>query len=234
MFLPSVLNFIIFSVCGKKAFLDRRTAKGKLYETYYCNDKHVGFRRKVLDDLVLEKGIELLSDEEYRKAVEAIVAGLESPFDEKVDKNKVETEIAKIDRKIARISSAIEDSDENPSTLVKRLAELEKERADLMSQIATPEDDAEVRVRIIEEIDLLRQSIIAVLQNEKSTTEELRNALSLFINSVVIYPENRVLIRHTLPGMAKVASSSRGTVSAPPEGVARYSQLIETWVFTSC
>lgn len=70
-----------------------------------------------------------------------------------------------------------------------------------------------------EESDRLRLSIIEVLQNEKSTTDELRDALSLFIHSVVIYPESRVLICHTLPGFAKVASTTSGEVTAPPEGV---------------
>ena len=43
-------------------------------------DYHVGFRREIIDNLVIEKGIELLSDEKYQKDVESIVAGLKSPF----------------------------------------------------------------------------------------------------------------------------------------------------------
>ena len=225
---PLLSNLLYCGVCGKKAFLDRRKAKGHLYETYYCNDYHVGFRREIIDNLVITKGIELLSDENYKNDVEAIVEALKSPFPDEVDNNKVNAEIAKIDRKIARISSAIEESDDSPTTLVKRLSELEKERAELAQSLQSP-DDPDARNNILEECDRLRLSILEVLKNENSTTDELRNALSLFIHSVVIYPDNKVLIRHTLPGFGKVAGTTSGVVSAPLCEVSRYSQLIETF-----
>lgn len=225
---PLLSDMLYCGVCGKKAFLDRRKAKGRLYETYYCNDKHVGFRRAILDKLVIEKGLELLSDENYKKDVEAAIAGLKSPFSSDPDNDTLNAEIAKIDKKIARISAAIEESDEPPATLVKRLSELEKEREALSSQI-TDTDAADSRDKLLEEMDLLRHSIISTLKNEKSTTDELRNALSLFIHSVVIYTGGQVLIRHTLPGMAPVASTMSGKVSAPPDKKVEYSQLFETW-----
>lgn len=222
---PLLSGLLYCGVCGKKAFLDRRRAKGRLYETYYCNDKHVGFRREILDKFVIEKGIELLSDEQYRKDVRSITEALKTPFASQPDNLSITAEIAKIDRKIARISSAIEDSDDAPATLVKRLSELEKERADLMSQTATADPD--VTDRILTEADRLRLSILEVLKNEKSGLEEIRTALSLFVASVVIYPEHRVLIRYTLPGFAEVASTTTRKVTAPPLGVAGYSQLLE-------
>ena len=226
---PLLSGMLFCGVCGKKAFLDRRKAKGKLYETYYCNDKHIGFLREILDNLVIEKGIELLSSEQYQNDVNAIVDGLKSPFESHMDNLSIQAEIAKIDRKIARISSAIEDSDNAPVTLVKRLSELEKQRAELVTE-CNQLDDTNSRDRILEEADRLRLLIIETLQNEKSTTDELRDALSLFIHSVVIYPENRVLIRHTLPGIVPVASNTSGEVTAPPLGVSIYSQLFEIWV----
>ena len=224
---PLLSDMLYCGVCGKKAFLDRRKAKGKLYETYYCNDKHVGFRRHILDNLVIEKGIELLSDEQYQKDVRSIVDTLKSPFSEDVNTNQINTEIAKIDRKIARISSAIEDSDEAPVTLVKRLSELEKQRAEYAQSLQSA-DDPEARNKILDECDRVRHSILEILKNEKSSTDELRSALSLFIHSIVIYPESKVLIRHTLPGFGKVASTTSGAVTAPPRAVSRYSQLFET------
>jgi len=226
---PFLSDMLYCGVCGKKAFLDRRKAKGRLYETYYCNNKHVGFRREILDSLVIEKGIELLSDEQFQKDLHDITDGLKSPFSDDVDNSAINAEIAKIDKKIARITSFIEESDEASITLGKRLTELEKERAELSSQLNS-EDDDDSSERLFEEMDRIRKSIIAVLQNEKSTTDELRNALSLFIHSVVIYPESKVLIRHTLPGFGKVASSNSGDVTAPPRAVSIYSQPLDTWV----
>ena len=226
---PLLSDLLYCGACGKKAFLDRRKAKGHTYETYYCNDKHIGFRREILDTLVVEKGIELLSDEQYQKDVQKLTDGLKSPFSGEADNNRAEAEIAKIDRKILRISSVIEESDEAPATLVKRLAELEKERAELSATVQTF-DDFDAWGNLLEECDRVRQSVVEVLKNEKSTTDELRDALSLFVHSVVIYPDSQVMIRYTLPGFAKVASTTSGAVSAPPREMFGYSQLLECWI----
>ena len=228
---PLLSDMLYCGICGKKAFLDRRKAKGRLYETYYCNSKHVGFRREILDNLVISKGIELLSDEQYKQDVETIINSLKSPFSDRTDDSALTAEIAKIDKKISRISSAIEDSDDSPATLVKRLSELEKERAELTTQLNSA-DDSDARNTILEEADRLRLLIIETLKNEKSTTDMLRNALSLFVHSIVIYPQGRVLIRHTLPMFGKVASATSGEVTAPPRTVSAYSQLLETLYFT--
>lgn len=227
---PLLSGLLYCGICGKKAFLDRRKAKGHTYETYYCNSYHVGFRREIIDNLVITKGIGLLEDDQYKQDVNTIVASLTSPFEHQVDRTKLNAEIARLDKKIANIAAAIEDADESPVTLVKRLAELENQRADLMSEI-TSEDDADARGRILDEAERLRRSIIDVLKSEKSTTDDLRNALSLFVHSVVIYPDNKVLIRHTIPGLARVAGDSRGDVSAPLSAVVANLQLLESWYY---
>lgn len=228
---PLLSDMLYCGVCGKKAFLDRRKAKGKLYETYYCNDKHVGFRRAIIENLVITKGIELLSDENYKHDVESIVDALKSPFPDKMDNFSITAEITKIDRKIERISSAIEDSDEVPATLVKRLSELEKQRAEFTQSLQSS-DSEDAHNKILEECNRIRCSIIEVLKNEKSSTDELRSALSLFIHSIVIFPDSKVLIRHTLPGFGKVESTTSGTVTAPPRAVSPYSQLFEFLCFS--
>lgn len=221
---PMLSGLLFCGVCGKKAFLDRRKAKGHTYETYYCNDYHVGFRREIIESLVIEKSFELLSKDSIERAAAALFGASQI----ETDKNSaMEDEIAKIDRKIARISSAIEESDDAPATLVKRLSELEKQRAEIMSMM-DPAGDSDAFEKLLELADRLRVSIVGVLLNEKSTTDELRDALSLFIHSIVIYPDNKVLIRYALPGM--VASESRQNVSAPLGGHINASQLLECWI----
>lgn len=223
---PILSGFLYCGVCGKKAFLDRRKSKGRTYETYYCNSKCVGYRRENLDEFIKAKGIELLSDGNYKKVVEDIVEALKSPFPDKVDNSTITAEIAKIDRKIARISSAIEESEESPVTLVKRLAELEKQRADY-AQSLSEETDIEAKNKILEESETIRQYILEILKNEKSATDDVRHALSLFIHSVVVYTDSKVMIRYTLPGFNPVEGEPRHDVSAPPEVVRIYSQLWE-------
>lgn len=224
---PLLSGLLYCGVCGKKVFINRRKAKGRLYETYYCNDKHIGYRKNILDNLVVSKGIELLSEEKYQEDVKTIVSTLKSPFINQVDNNTLASEINKIDAKIKRILSVLEDLDQPPITLVKRLSELESKRSELASQMESHTDSSS-NEKILEECNRIRKSLIEVLGNEKSTTEELRNALSVFIHSVVIYPDNKVLIRHTLPGFAAVASTTSREVTAPPRAVSAYSQLFES------
>ena len=226
---PLLSGLLYCGICGKKAFLDRRKAKGHVYNTYYCNDYHVGYRQEIIESLVLEKAVELLSDEQYNKDVQSITEALRTPFEAKPDNLSVQAEIAKIDRKIARISSAIEDSDESPVTLVKRLSELEKQRSDLMSQ--TAQDDPGTEARILSESNRMRLHILSILKNEKSTTDDRRNALSLFIHSIVLYRDGKVLIRHALPGM--VAGDMSGEVSAPLRGKIGNLQLLESVYYIS-
>ena len=176
---------------------------------------------------MIEKGIEILSDDNYKNDVQTIKNSLKTPFSDGMDNLSLSAEIAKIDRKIARISSAIEDSDEPPTTLIKRLAELEKERAKF-TQITTLDSGTE-EDKILAEANRLRLYILDVLRNKESTVDELRTALSFFVHSVVIYPDKRVLIRHTLPAMTKVANDFRGEVGAPLVVMTTYTQLFEKW-----
>jgi len=198
---PLLSGLLYCGECGKKAFLDRRKAKGHVYETYYCNDYHVGFRRELLDDLVITKAIELLSDAQFSKDVAALIAQAGN-LEALPDPKETAAELARIDRKIARLTEAIEDSDEPPASLVKRLSELEHQRAELTASV--PADTDGSRDRILAEADRLRRTILDVLTNKKSTTDSLRDALSLFVQSVTIYHDNRVRITYTLPGLAKL------------------------------
>lgn len=198
---PLLSGLLFCGECGKKAFLDRRKAKGHTYETYYCNDYHVGFRRELLDDLVISKGIELLSDAQYSRDV-ASLAAQAGTVDGVPDPRKTAAELERLDRKIGRLTDAIEDSDVPPASLVKRLSELERQRAELTAVIPTDADGG--RAAILAESDRLRQSILSVLSDKKSTTDELRDALSLFIQAVTIYHDNRVRITYTLPGFARL------------------------------
>jgi hypothetical protein len=75
-------------------------------------------------------------------------------------------------------------------------------------------------------LDDLRDNTLSVLKDEKSSTDDLRTALSLFVSAVILYPNGEVVITHTLPGLAKVESELSGLPTAPPEGVPIYSQTV--------
>ena len=196
--------------CGERAYIMRRTAKGKLYETYYCNHKHINFRKDVLDNLVLDAAKALLRDDYYEHMMKIFLEAQKKP-DYTVANAQVMADIDKIDKKLEAIAEALTEAG-NSRILVLKLKDLEARRELLESRLransAIPERD------IRKMIDGLRDRILTVLEDEKSTTDELRSALSLFISAVVTCPEGTVIIRHSLPG---VGGELSGTTPAPPE-----------------
>ena len=92
--------------------------------------------------------------------------------------------------------------------------------------------DEPKKTDLSDQMDKIRDSVLAVLKDEKSSTDELRSALSLFITAVITYPDGAVSIRHTLPGLAIFGGEMSGVPTAPPEDVAIHPQFeirIKAW-----
>ena len=209
-------------VCGQRAYINRRTAKGRVYESYYCNHKHAGFRREVLENLILDAAEDLLTGEKYETAKAALMRNrLAEEAQKAQDAETIRAQIAAIDRKIDGLTEAIA---ENPHSraLALKLADLEAKRDNLSASMETP---AEAQFEAFGDVlDSLRDNTLSVLKDEKSSTDDLRTALSLFVSAVILYPDGEVVITHTVPGLAKVESELSGTQTAPPEDDALYSQ----------
>lgn len=206
--------------CGERVYIDRRQAKGHLYETYYCSHKHNGVRRAMLENAVIDAAFDILSGEKYESAKKAFLDAPAASYDTETEE-MIQKEIRKLDGRIDAITEAIAEAGSSRALLLK-LTALEAQREDLISRLE-PEDPDKFII-LPENIDRLRDLIISVLKNEKSTADEIRNALSLFISAIIIYPEGRIAIRHTLPGFSPVESEFGGVPSAPPEGSALHSQ----------
>lgn len=215
-------------VCGERAYIDRRTAKGRVYESYYCNKKHAGFRRGLLERLILDAAEDLLTGEKYETAKARLIETMrrtEAREDE--DRSAVLNEIMALDRKLDNLTEAIADAPHSASLLLK-LAELEAKRDNLSARLIKP---AELQYDALYDVlDDLRGKVVDVLKDEKSSTDDLRTALSLFVSAITLYPNGEVVITHTLPGLAKVESELSGLPTAPPEEMSIYSQCrIKAW-----
>ena len=215
-------------VCGERAYINRRTAKGRVYESYYCNHKHSNFRKSLLEGLILDAAEDLLTGEKYETAKARLIETMrrtEAREDE--DRSAVLNEIMALDRKLDNLTEAIADAPHSAALLLK-LAELEAKRDNLSARLIKP---AETRYDALDGVlDNLRDNTLAVLKDEKSSTDDLRTALSLFVSAVILYPNGEVVITHTLPGLAKVESELSGTPTAPPEEKSIYSQCrIKAW-----
>ena len=209
-------------VCGEKAYINRRKAKGHTYETYYCNHKHAGYSRDVLDDLVLEKAQELLTGQQWQDTKKRILDSFSTAGSGKIDKVSVREEIAKIDKKITTLTDMLAEAGLASRALLLKIADLEAQREDLSRRLASAQTVTPIDM-MEKTAESLRDSILEVLNNEKSSTDDLRTALSLFISAVILYPDGKILIHHTLPGLRKVETSptvpSSQVESEPPHNL---------------
>lgn len=225
----ALLSGLLFcGVCGERVYINRRKAKGRVYETYYCNHKHSNFRRALLDSVILDAAVDLLSGEKYQAAKAKLMANLkQAEARQEDDRGAILTEIMKLDKRLDNLTEAIADAPHSASLLLK-LAELEAKRDNLTAKLQKP---ADARFEAFcDVLDDLRDHTLAVLTNEKSSTEDLRTALSLFMSAIHLYPNGDVVIRHSLPGFADVGSEFGGLPTAPPEGVSIYTQtVIRAW-----
>ena len=219
-------GLLICGVCGERVYINRRKAKGRLYETYYCNHKHSNFRRELLDDVIRSAAIDLLTGEKYEITKAKLLEGLDQD-DQPDDTGAILTEIMAIDKRLDNLTEAIADAPHSAALLLK-LAELEARRDNLSSILQKP---AESRSdAFCDVLDDLRDQTLAVLANEKSSTEDLRTALSMFISAIRLYPDGAVELSHAIPGFSAVGSEMSGLPAAPPEGELIYSQTtIRAW-----
>lgn len=211
-------------VCGERAYINRRTAKGRVYESYYCNGKHAGFRKELLEDLILNAAEDLLTGEKYETAkAELMRSMVREQAQKEQDAEAIRQQIAVIDRKIDGLTEAIADNPHSRALALK-LADLEAKRENLSASMESPAKRPYEGLERV--LDDLRDNTLSVLKDEKSSTDDLRTALSLFVSAITLYPNGEVVITHTLPGLAKVESELSGTPTAPPEGVPIYSQTV--------
>ena len=215
-------------VCGENVYICRRKANGKIYETYYCNHKHSNFRKALLDGVIIDAAIDLLTGEKYESAKNVLLDSMRrADAEEPEDSSGILAEIMTLDKKLDNLTEAIADAPHSAALLLK-LADLEAKRDNLTAKLTKP---AETRYDALESVlEELRDHTLSVLKDEKSSTENLRTALSLFISAIDLYPNGEVVLHHTIPGLAEFGSEFGGLPTAPPEESVIYSQtVIRVW-----
>ena len=209
-------GLLICGECGERMYLDRRKAKGHTYETYYCSHYHFGIRRELIEDLIIEKAIELLSGEQWEHDLSEIMDAIQTDLSEGIDRNVIERDIRVIDRKLERLCETLLETTTPPEFIYTKMRELESQKKDLLSALDTGTDEIE---KIREIAETAHSQILSVLKSQWTTTDEKRDALSLFIQDITVRPESRsklqVNLTHGLPASASVASISGQTIKRP-------------------
>ena len=226
-------GLLVCAECGEHMHLDRRKAKGHIYETYYCNHYHIGLRRDVIEPFIREKCIDLLSADQYENDREALIEALQASLPTEADNSALKAEVAQIDRKMGRIADAIMETDVPPDILVTKLKELETEKKKLQAQISEAEKGIDFD-KIRKTSDRIRSSVLSVLKNENSTADALRDAVSVFVSEIVISKVAGVAsitIKHGIPGYvitSEVADDPRQKVLRPSAYFAKTLNRVRT------
>ena len=209
-------GLIICAECGDRMYLDSRKAKGHIYETYYCKHYHKGVRRDFIEPFVIEKCLELLSDENYKHDAETLKSAILEGLERGIDKSAIEAEIAQIDRKLDRITEAVLTLDAPPETLTKKMMDLEAEKRRLLKKLEADAPRVNIN-RIMETAERIRHRIITVLKDKNSTPSEIRDAVSVFLTEVTVGVAT-IKLTHGIPGYvlsAEVATDSRQNPKRP-------------------
>ena len=208
----SLLSGLIYcGECGERMFLDRRKAKGHTYETYYCNGYHIGVRRELIDDLILDKTIDLLSGETWETQSGTLLDALREDFQQGRDNySTLEREIREIDRKLKRLCDTLMETDTPPAYLIAKMNELEEKRKHLSDELNSTDGDPIEKIRDLAES--CRSQILTVLKSKWTSVNEKRDALGLVIESITVdrvkRHELRVILKHGLPGYGSVAGEN--------------------------
>lgn len=201
-------GLLVCGECGERMHLDRRKAKGHTYETYYCNHYHIGVRRETIEDDIISKAIDLLSGDQWQNDLQTLLDRLQDEFDDGIDKSIVQKQIREIDRKLKRLCDVLLETDNPPEYLVGKMSELEQTKKKLTAELAADHNGGIEKIRDIAEKG--RSRILSVLQSNWTSTDEKRDALSLFIPEIIVFQKNRrelqVIIKHGLPDLLTVAS----------------------------
>ena len=183
----------------------------------------------------------MLSGEQWETAKAQILTGIRESESQLVDKETVQAEITKIDAKVKRFSDMLDEAGLASRVLLLKIADLEAQRQDLQQRLKSAGKKTSIQ-DLEKTAESLRESILNILDNEKSSTNELRTALSLFISAVILYPDGKVIVHHTLPGLRQVESSptvpyetveseSPHNPNTPPDGGCFYSQQLRAMIW---
>lgn len=204
----ALLSGLLWCDCGERAYINRRRSKGKLYQSYYCNHRHHCIRAETLEPFVIQCALSILDGDTLDKAKRELLSA------EPADVPAVD--VSKLDKQIEAITSAIAEAGPSRGLLLK-LKALEAER----EAVTAPKTLPDLRSREAS-LDRVINAIREVLLNKESDTETIRIALSLFIRSIVLMPDNKIVIKYSLP---IVESEPSGDHAAPPEAFVIYTQF---------
>lgn len=233
----SLLSGLIYcGECGERMYLDRRKAKGHTYETYYCSHYHIGVRREVIEDSIMDHVLEWLSDEHWQKDLQGITDAFRSDLEGSIDKSSIEKQIREIDRKLKRLYDTLMAADVSPQFITQKMVELEQERGVLYDQLHSSNDEYIEKMR--ETAEKARSRILMILRSQWTDTDEKREALEACIDRITISKLGKkklqVMVERPLPGFGSVASDFAKNYKRPSSVSPYTCNLVTEVIIVDC
>lgn len=216
---PMLSGMLYCAECGGPMYIYRRTSKGHLYCSYYCEIScFPGVKQDIIEPLIIELCGEILTPENVKSWVDQLINGDDTEFVQAY-RQETEKDLQAIEKKINNAVSLILD---HPSeALSQKLSELEGKQKVLQSRLKslTERSAAALNPQDLYNSTLdLSNAILSVLRSPTASPDAKRNVLLNFIRSIVVDKKGNVIINYLPPGfMPKVVGVNSNRPSIKKE-----------------
>lgn len=170
-----------------------KSKTGRIYYYYSCNSARIKLchkknaRKEKIEDLVIKKCRELLSDENIAKIAREVSAATEKAQD-KTEQVYLKRKLKEIDKAIENLMKALE-TGQNMDLISDRITAKRQERKDLEAQLAV-----EVKKSVTLSETEIRFFLSALKKGDINDIKYRKTLISIFVNSVYLYDDRLTIV----------------------------------------
>jgi len=170
-----------------------RSKTGRIYYYYSCNNARLKIchkknaRKEKIEDLVIKKCRELLTDENIAKIAKAVSVATDKAQD-KTEEQYLKRKLKEIDKAIENLMRALE-TGQNVDLISERITAKRKERSDIERDLAV-----EVKKSVTLTEPEIRFFLTALKSGDVNDMKYRRTLITIFVNSVYLFDERMTII----------------------------------------
>ena len=170
-----------------------RSKTGRIYYYYSCNNARLKIchkknaRKEKIEDLVIKKCRELLTDENIAKIAKAVSVATDKAQD-KTEEQYLKRKLKEIDKAIENLMRALE-TGQNVDLISERITAKRKERSDIERDLAV-----EVKKSVTLTEPEIRFFLTALKSGDVNDMKYRRTLITIFVNSVYLFDDRMTII----------------------------------------
>lgn len=170
-----------------------RSKTGRIYYYYSCNSARLKIchkknaRKEKIEDLVIKKCRELLTDENIKKIAKAVSSATDKAQD-KTEQTYLKRKLKEIDKAIENLMRALE-TGQNVDLISERITAKRKERSDIERDLAI-----EVKKTVTLTEPEIRFFLTALKAGDINDIKYRRTLITIFVNSVYLYDDRMTIV----------------------------------------